>query len=124
MTDKEYKLLKKIQTRRITRTEDLWPWEFKTFYSLYDKGYVALKTRDRAEDLENSKVMLDKDTGGKAYDAEQNVKPELEPGPTRVFTASFVRRSFRAFFFGVFASIATRLLLAICHYLLILFVPG
>lgn len=101
LTDKEYRLLLKIHNRRIAKVEELWPWEMNTFRSLYEKGCVELAaSEERKQQIQNGEVMLDENTGAKADAAEEHVKPELEPGPTRVFMPAFIRRSFRSLLLG------------------------
>ena len=100
LTNREYKLLKKIQESRVSRVEDLWPWEIKTFRDMYRKGYVGLETKSSEQQFEYGEVMLDENASGEPDSTKYGVKPKLEPGPARVFTPAFIRSSFGSALFG------------------------
>lgn len=104
LTDREYRLLMKIHKRKVTRVEDLWPWEINTFRELYKKGCVELDTENREQQLEYGEVVLDENTGGEADKTKYGVKPKLEPGPSRIFTPAFIRKGFRSLIFGFLLS--------------------
>lgn len=112
LTDKEYRLLLKIYNHRIDKAEDLWPWEYKTLRSLYEKGLVDLaKPEDCEQQVENGEIVLDEHAGSEADGPKDYAKPKLEPGPSRVFTPAFIRRSLRTLLFSLLLSFSLSILL-------------
>ena len=108
LTDKEYRLMKRIQKAGGgLKVHQLRPWEKKTFAALLQKGYIELEpeSEEEKEKLKDGKVVFDEYTGKKADAAKERAEPELNPRPARIFTPAFVLslfgRMFLGFFFGL-----------------------
>lgn len=95
LTEKEYRLMRKIRDEgekfdpcKLSREEK------NTFGVLMDKGYVVCYQRSEQceKHFQNSEVMLHKDAGGKADDAEKQIEPELEPRTPGILTPTILSR--------------------------------
>lgn len=91
ITDAEYLLLKKIHKRKCFSYEELTREEQKTLLVLLKKGLVEPYSKDRADQLKDSEVMLDENAADKSDEAEKNTQPELNPRAPVIYTPAFIR---------------------------------
>ena len=112
ITESEYKLLKKLDELGPVRYHDLSRREKITCLKLIGGGLVDMGLEEEIEkELENGEVMLHKNAGGKAYDSEKRIEPELNPRTSGIFTPAAMRGLLVRCALGFFTGL-------ICGYLL------